>query len=107
MAGDGNIRADVRRGRKFRPGGCSERRRRPDGSAFPTVPQIAMDAPGYAITRWAEAIRAASQDAAMQHRLAENGLVPCFESPSEFSRTISADRAGWREVIRGAGIRAE
>ncbi len=92
--------------------------------AFPAVPQIAADVPGYAVSgwfgfcaprgtpepvlaRWVEAIRAASQDAPMQRRLAESGLVPRFEDPSEFSRTISADRAGWREVIRGAGIRAE
>ncbi len=92
--------------------------------AFPGVPQIAADVPGYAVSgwfgfcaprgtpepilaRWAEAIRAASQDAATRRRLAENGLVPRFEDPAEFSRTISADRATWREVIRGAGIRAE
>ena len=92
--------------------------------AFPDVPQIAADVPGYAVSgwfgfcaprgtpepvlaRWVEAIRAASQDAATRRRLAENGLVPRFEGPTEFARTVSADRAVWREVIRGAGIRAE
>ena len=92
--------------------------------AFPGVPQIAADVPGYAVSgwfgfcaprgtpepvvaRWVEAIRAASQDAAMQRRFAENGLVPRFEGLAEFARTVSADRAVWREVILAAGIRAE
>lgn len=92
--------------------------------AFPGIGQIGDAVPGYAVSgwfgycaprgtpepviaRWAEAIRAAAQDVATQRRLAESGLVPRFEAPTQFQQTIAADRATWREVIRGAGIRAE
>ncbi len=92
--------------------------------AFPDVPQISRAVPGYAVSgwfgfcapratpeavvaRWAQAIRAAVGDEATQRRLAENGLVPRFEDPAAFSRTITEDRATWGAVIRNAGIRAE
>jgi tripartite-type tricarboxylate transporter receptor subunit TctC len=92
--------------------------------AFPGVGQIGEAVPGYAVSgwfgfcaprgtpepllaRWAEAIRLATLDPATQRRLAENGLVPRFEAPAAFGQTIAADRATWREVIRGAGIRVE
>lgn len=92
--------------------------------AFPGVPQIGETVPGYAVSgwfgfcaprgtpeaivgRWAEVVRIATQDATTQRRLTESGLVPRFEGPAAFSATILADRAVWREVIRGAGIRVE
>lgn len=92
--------------------------------AFPDVPQIGAAVPGYAVSgwfgfcapratpdaavaRWAEAIRAAVEDPATQRRLAETGLVPRFETPDAFRRTIATDRATWGAVIRNAGIRAE
>lgn len=92
--------------------------------AFPGVPQIGDTVPGYAVSgwfgfcaprgtpeanvgRWAEVVRIATQDATTQRRLTESGLVPRFEGPAAFSATILADRAIWREVIRGAGIRVE
>ncbi|WP_424812285.1 Bug family tripartite tricarboxylate transporter substrate binding protein [Roseococcus sp. YIM B11640] len=92
--------------------------------AFPDAPQIGATVQGYAVSgwfgycaargtpeaiigRWAEAIRAAARDPATLRRFAENGLVARYEAPSDFSRTIAADRATWREVIRGANIRAE
>jgi tripartite-type tricarboxylate transporter receptor subunit TctC len=92
--------------------------------AFPNAPQIGATVPGYAVSgwfgfcaargtpeaivaRWAEAIRVAASDPATLRRFAENGLVARYEAPAEFSRTIAADRVTWREVIRGANIRAE
>lgn len=92
--------------------------------AFPDAPQIGATVQGYAISgwfgfcaargtpeavvgRWAEAIRVAAADPATLRRFAESGLVARYEAPAEFSRTIAADRATWREVIRGANIRAE
>lgn len=92
--------------------------------AYPGVPQIGEAVPGYAVSgwfgfcaargtpepiigRWAEAIRAATEDPVIRRRLTESGLVPRYESPSEFSRTIAADRATWRQTIQGAGIRVE
>lgn len=92
--------------------------------AFPDVPQISRAVPGYAVSgwfgfcaprgtpevaiaRWAEAIRATATDPAGQRRMTEGGLVPRFEDPAAFSRTITEDRAIWGTVIRNAGIRAE
>ncbi len=92
--------------------------------AFPGVPQVGAAVPGYAVSgwfgfcapratpepviaRWAEAIRAAVEDPATLRRLGENGLVPRFEDPAAFARTIATDRATWGAVIRNAGIRAE
>lgn len=92
--------------------------------AFPDAPQIGATVQGYAVSgwfgfcaargtpeaivgRWAEAIRVAAADPATLRRFAESGLVARYEGPAEFSRTIAADRATWREVIRGANIRAE
>ena len=92
--------------------------------AFPNAPQIGATVPGYAVSgwfgycaargtpeaaigRWAEAVRAAAEDPATLRRFAESGLVARYEAPADFSRTIAADRATWREVIRGANIRVE
>lgn len=92
--------------------------------AFPDAPQIGATVPGYAVSgwfgycaargtpeaviaRWAEAIRVAAADPATLRRFRESGLVARYEAPAAFSATIAADRAIWREVIRGAGIRAE
>jgi tripartite-type tricarboxylate transporter receptor subunit TctC len=91
---------------------------------FPEVPQIGATVPGYAISgwfgicgprgmpaeaveRWQRAIGAALQDAAWRRRLEENGLIPRFEDPAAFARTMQADRAVWRETIRAANIRVE
>lgn len=63
--------------------------------------------PQEAVARWAEAIRAALQDATLRRRLLDNGLAPGFEDPASFGRTIARDRAVWGEAIRAAGIRAE
>lgn len=92
--------------------------------AYPGIPQISEAVSGYAVSgwfgfcaprgtpeaivgRWAEAIRIATQDATTQRRLLESGLVPRYEAPVAFTATIAADRAIWRDVIRGAGIRVE
>ncbi len=92
--------------------------------AFPEAEQIGATVPGYAVSgwfgycaargtpepiigRWAEAIRVAAEDPVTLRRFAENGLVARYEAPAAFSRTIAADRATWREVIRGANIRVE
>ena len=92
--------------------------------AYPGVPQISEAVPGYAVSgwfgfcaprgtpeavvgRWSEAIRIATQDPTTQRRFSESGLVPRYEAPATFSATIAADRAIWRDVIRGASIRVE
>ncbi|MCW8085669.1 Bug family tripartite tricarboxylate transporter substrate binding protein [Sabulicella glaciei] len=91
---------------------------------FPGVGQIGDTVPGYAVSgwfgycaprgtpepvvaRWADAIRAATEDAATRQRLLQSGLVPRFEDPARFSQTIAADRAAWGAVIRSGNIRAE
>jgi tripartite-type tricarboxylate transporter receptor subunit TctC len=92
--------------------------------AYRGVPQISEAVPGYAVSgwfgfcaprgtpeavvgRWSEAIRIATQDPTTQRRFSESGLVPRYEAPATFSATIAADRAIWRDVIRGASIRVE
>jgi len=92
--------------------------------AYPDAPQIGATVPGYAVSgwfgycaargtpeaiigRWAEAIRTAANDPATLRRFAESGLVARYEDPAAFSRTIAADRATWRAVIREANIRVE
>jgi tripartite-type tricarboxylate transporter receptor subunit TctC len=91
---------------------------------FPDVPQIKATVPGYeisgwfgicgprdmpaeALERWQRAIGQALAEPQWQRRLQENGLIPRFEDPAAFARTMQQDRQVWRETIRAANIRVE
>jgi tripartite-type tricarboxylate transporter receptor subunit TctC len=91
---------------------------------FPDVPQIKATVPGYeisgwfgicgprdmpaeALEHWQRAIGQALAEPQWQRRLQENGLIPRFEDPAAFARTMQQDRQVWRETIRAANIRVE
>lgn len=63
--------------------------------------------PAEAVAGWAEAIRAALEDATFRKRLLDSGLTPLFEDAATFGRTIARDRGMWGEAIRAANVRAE
>lgn len=91
---------------------------------FPDAPKLGDTLPGFEVTSWLgicgprglppEAVAAWSRaildglaEPAVAQRLMENGLRPLPEGPEAFAARIARDRAGWGEVIRAAGIKAE
>jgi tripartite-type tricarboxylate transporter receptor subunit TctC len=63
--------------------------------------------PAEAIAAWAAAVEAGLARPEWRQRLLDNGLTPSFEGPEALGRRIDANRAQFRELIQGAGIRAE
>jgi len=91
---------------------------------FPKAPFVADDVPGFetvgwfalcgpsglpaAVTdRWEEAVRRVLEDAAVQQKLLDNGLVASFRDTQTVNRTMNESRRTFREIIRAADIRAE
>ena len=63
--------------------------------------------PAPIIARWAEAVRAACAEDAIQARFREIGATVSFLDPQGFDRFIQAENDKWREVVRAANIRLE
>jgi tripartite-type tricarboxylate transporter receptor subunit TctC len=63
--------------------------------------------PAEAVTAWAEAMRDGLARPEWQRRLLENGLTPNWEGPAALQARMERNRAQFRELIQGAGIRAE
>ncbi|MDB5374552.1 MAG: tripartite tricarboxylate transporter family receptor [Belnapia sp.] len=63
--------------------------------------------PPEAIAAWAGAIRAGLDRPEWRKRLLDNGLTPNFEPPATLAARMEANRDQFRELIQGAGIRAE
>lgn len=59
------------------------------------------------VARLNAAAQAAGRDPAMRERLASVGCTPVFEDAAGFARTITADLARNRAIIRAAGIQPE
>jgi tripartite-type tricarboxylate transporter receptor subunit TctC len=63
--------------------------------------------PAEAIAAWAAALETGTSRPEWRQRLLDNGLTPGFEGPEALARRMAANRAQFRELIQGAGIRAE
>ncbi|MBL6457781.1 tripartite tricarboxylate transporter substrate binding protein [Belnapia sp. T6] len=63
--------------------------------------------PREAVEAWAGAIRAGLERPDWRKRLLDNGLTPMFEGPETLAARMERDRAQFRDLIQGAGIRAE
>lgn len=91
---------------------------------FPGVPQLSAVVPGLEVAgwfglcgprglseavlrRWSGAVEKALRDEKLVRRLADNGLTAHFEDPVRFGQRMEADRRGWGETIRAAGVRAD
>jgi tripartite-type tricarboxylate transporter receptor subunit TctC len=63
--------------------------------------------PAEAVAAWAGAIEAGLARPDWRKRLVDNGLTPNFEGPEALGARMVANRAQFKELIEGAGIRAE
>jgi tripartite-type tricarboxylate transporter receptor subunit TctC len=63
--------------------------------------------PREAVEAWSEAIRAGLDRSEWRKRLLDNGLTPNFEGPEALAARMEQNRSQFRELIQGAGIRAE
>jgi tripartite-type tricarboxylate transporter receptor subunit TctC len=63
--------------------------------------------PPDAIAAWAGALEAGLANPAWQRRLIDNGLTPNFEGPEALAARVAANRAQFKALIDGAGIKAE
>ena len=63
--------------------------------------------PGEAIAAWAAALEMGLASPAWRQRLLDNGLTPNFEGPDALASRIAANRAQFKALIDGAGIKAE
>jgi len=90
-------------------------------TVLPGVPPVAATVPGYKATAWygilvragtpaplvarlTEAKRAAMADAALIHRLREEGAEPSNMDGPAFGRLIREERVRWAEVVRRSNI---
>lgn len=63
--------------------------------------------PPEAVAAWAAAVEAGLQRPEWRRRLLDNGLTPNFEGPATLAARMARNRAQFRDLIQGAGIRAE
>jgi tripartite-type tricarboxylate transporter receptor subunit TctC len=59
------------------------------------------------VARLSAAVRAALEDAAVRHRLAEMDLEPMPGTPASVQRSVETDSAVWGDFIRRRGLRVE
>ena len=91
---------------------------------LPEVPPVADSIPGFDVAFWqglfappatppaviarlAEALRAATTDAELRRRMAEQGVDLVIGGPQEIARMLAEETAVWARVVRDANIRVD